>query len=76
MTGNVWEWCWDGWVESYYASSPETDPRGPESGSLRVVRGGSWLSFTYSCRVADRYNCSPGAASDLALGFRLVRTAP
>ena len=44
MLGNVWEWCsdWDG----EYSSEPQTDPIGPESGSCRVVRGGSWFSHS------------------------------
>lgn len=40
MHGNVWEWCLD-WYKSYLGSSAVTDPKGPESGCNRVVRGGS-----------------------------------
>jgi len=42
MAGNVWEWCWDWYGSSYYGSSPGSDPRGPATGSYRVLRGGSW----------------------------------
>ena len=42
MAGNVWEWVEDWWSESYYAHSPTENPQGPDSGTLHVVRGGSW----------------------------------
>jgi len=74
MAGNLYEWCWDWYGSTYYASSPSTDPRGPGSGSVRVMRGGYWGSSAFYCRVADRDVSSPGFESD-GLGFRLVRAA-
>ncbi len=71
MHGNVSEWCSDWYSSDYYANSPLEDPAGPESGSLRVHRGGSWLFTAGICRSADRYWFTPGyRGSDL--GFRVA----
>ncbi len=75
MAGNVWEWCWDWYGESTYASSSGSDPRGPASGTDRVLRGGSWYVYANGCRVANRGNYWPDYELG-NLGFRLVRTAP
>ena len=42
MHGNVWEWCADWYDAGYYSVSPSNNPKGPDSGICRVVRGGSW----------------------------------
>ena len=68
MAGNVFEWCWD-WYAATYAGG--SDPRGPETGSARVVRGGSWNGDAVGCRAASRVNGYPlGRTSDF--GFRAV----
>ncbi|HPA18660.1 MAG TPA: SUMF1/EgtB/PvdO family nonheme iron enzyme [Verrucomicrobiae bacterium] len=72
MAGNVWEWCWDWYSASYYASSPPSDPSGPASGPNRVLRGGSWDSYGYFCRVARRDSNLPDYGYYYG-GFRPVR---
>jgi formylglycine-generating enzyme required for sulfatase activity len=73
MPGNVWEWVQD-WYGTYTAE-PVTDPQGPASGSIRVIRGGGWLNDAGRCRSAYRLYVTPGGRVD-DLGFRLLRTAP
>jgi len=43
MAGSVWEWASDWWSEDCYAHSPADNPQGPDSGTLRVARRGSWF---------------------------------
>ncbi len=71
MSGNVWEWVWD-WYGTYPSTS-QTDPRGPTSGSYRVLRGGSFNNYDLNCRVANRNNHLPTYRVS-NLGFRSTRT--
>jgi formylglycine-generating enzyme required for sulfatase activity len=69
MSGNVLEWVWD-WFGSY-SNMRLTDPVGPDSGSLRVIRGGSWGFNEHSLRSASRFSIRPGFRRNF-IGFRLV----
>ncbi|MEW6745334.1 MAG: formylglycine-generating enzyme family protein [Planctomycetota bacterium] len=73
MTGNVDEWCQDWYGE--YPDGPVTDPQGPDSGDMRVIRGGDWGIGARGCRSACRFTNGPTPDQAFeALGFRLLRT--
>ncbi|MFM7149551.1 MAG: SUMF1/EgtB/PvdO family nonheme iron enzyme [Gemmataceae bacterium] len=62
LHGNLSEWCSDWFGDRYYEESPVRDPRGPDSGEYRVLRGGSWTDPGRYCRAAFRYDRPPTEA--------------
>ena len=77
MSGNVWEWCNDFYGAKYFRSSPSDNPRGPQQGEKRVLRGGAWSSSADNCTSWVR-NCDEAGVTDICLtmdsnGFRCVR---
>ena len=72
MAGNVWEWVHDWHDADYYDYSPAVDPQGPESGSDRVTRGGSWIIDSRYNRCASRVTSNPTDKYS-NVGFRCAR---
>jgi formylglycine-generating enzyme required for sulfatase activity len=70
MHGNVWEWVQD-W-NGKYPRTAVVDPKGAETGTERVRRGGSWFKYGRACRSANRNFAHP-ATKHNTLGFRVVR---
>jgi len=72
MGGNVWEWVVDFYSRDYYSISDVENPKGPKSGSFRVIRGGSWHSGAMCKKVYYRKGL-PASWCDFAVGFRCVK---
>jgi formylglycine-generating enzyme required for sulfatase activity len=74
MSGNAWEWCSD-WNGSY-SYTPVINPKGPNTGSIKVFRGGSWFDYglnTSECGVSTRYAYTPGSKANDG-GFRVGKS--
>jgi formylglycine-generating enzyme required for sulfatase activity len=71
LSGNTWDWCSD-WFSPVHPESARVDPRGPQAGDARVVKGGSFLCHKSYCnryRVAARTSNSPDSSTS-HMGFR------
>jgi iron(II)-dependent oxidoreductase len=72
MAGNVWEWVADRHSETYYAQSEYDNPKGPQNGSNRVIRSGSWHSGAMCKKVFYRKGLISNWC-DFAVGFRCAK---
>ena len=75
VAGNVWEWVGDWFSPTHHKSAARDDPRGPDAGTAKVMRGGSYLCHASYCnryRVAARTGNTPDSAATNC-GFRCVR---
>ena len=79
MYGNVAEWCNDAYGENYYQTSPPQNPRGPEKGDIKVLRGGGWQdradTLRSSWRAGENSSFVDACLMD-SMGFRCARNAP
>jgi formylglycine-generating enzyme required for sulfatase activity len=73
MAGNVMEWVQDWYDRDYYASSPRKNPKGPATGSYRVLRGGTFFLEAFDQRSYGRTAAWPSLQAHRMIGFRLVR---
>jgi len=71
MSGNVWEWCLDNWLDKSDRLTAEFSRDNDPDSSHRVLRGGGWFNYARYCRSSDRYGNAPGLRSS-NLGFRLA----
>lgn len=70
MHGNVWEWCFDNWVDNYN-NAPTNGSAVTSSSNNGLLRGGSWLSDPVVCRSSCR-NYDDAGFDNFNLGFRVV----
>jgi formylglycine-generating enzyme required for sulfatase activity len=72
MHGNIFEWCSD-WYGEYDINS-KLNPKGPETGTRKVDRGGGWYDPAWRCRSAYRGGGDPPGSRGSGIGFRLVKS--
>jgi formylglycine-generating enzyme required for sulfatase activity len=73
MAGNVWEWVNDWYADDYYQKSVGRNPKGPDLGDSKVVRGGAWLNLAFDVRTSYRSRLDP-SNREVIIGFRCAST--
>ena len=71
MHGNIWEWCQDDWHNNYIDAPKDDSVWTSQSGNIKMLRGGSWLSFRVYCRSAYRDGNPLDNGSHDNVGFRV-----
>jgi sulfatase modifying factor 1 len=75
MTGNVWEWVSDWYLRDYYSISPDENPRGPDAGNYKVIRGAGWSDPEEETALVSYRNYTRPEQSSSTVGFRCARDA-
>jgi len=75
LAGNLYEWVTDWYDEEFYTTNPPRNPRGPDEGTAKVQRGGSYINNPYRIRAAFRTKGDP-TEHDPHVGFRCAQDAP
>ena len=74
MSGNVFEWCWDTYDPFFYKIDTKINPKGPDRGDKRCIRGGSWDSSNLNYLKPDHQLNWVATSSNAFFGFRVVRS--